>query len=165
MKNVIDSNTAIKKDITSIFDLLYIVNEFKKTPKILSESFFDKSYFLNIISRESIFDCYVMELILLKSNLNAFFSSKVTIENLTGFQRTYKNNLIRHASNAVSNLKIMFHTKLLRSGIDKIFDSSTSVKALIEQGTRYGDNYISINGQLHKSFLLNQIVRHGREFF
>ncbi len=165
MKNVINPNIAINKDITTIFDLVYIVNEFKRSPGILSDTFFDESYFLSIVSRDSIFDCYVMELILLRSNLCIVFSSKVTIKSLVGFPSTYKDSLLSMASNAASNLKKMFHTKLLRSKIDKIFDSSTRVNVLIEQGTTFGNNYISINGQLHKSFLLNQIVRHGRRFF
>ncbi len=165
MKNVINTNTVIYKDITNIFGLLNILNEFKRNPGTLNDAFFNKSHFLDIVSRDSIYDCYVVELALLRSNLRIDFNGEVTISHLSGLTSLYKDNILSRFSIAATKLSGMFYARLLRSNKDKIFDSSTDVKVLIQQGTTIGDNCISINGEIHKSFLLNQIVLHGRRFF
>lgn len=141
------------------------MNEFKKNPVILDEIFFDKSYFLDIVANDSIFDCFVLETVLLKSNLQIIFSSNVTISHLNHDQNKNRYELFIRVYKTLLNRKMNIILKYLLFNKDKSFDSSTSVKTLILQGTIYGDNYIRINDQLHKSLLLNQFVRHGRKLF
>lgn len=160
-------NHSDLKDIqlSNIYGFLKVLNVYKKNPLIVDRFAIEKFDFFKMVADDSVLDCFIIENILRKSNLQIIFSDKVRIQNYNPYRPYYSriNFLGTFLKNYIITLKLNWIQWPFTRKKVKIFDNSTTVIQLVNNGLTHGDNCILIDGVLKKSFLLNHIVREGKK--
>lgn len=163
---IIPVNNNLKPDeidFQNIYSLIEILNIYKSFPAVIESLVIRQEIFFVNSFNNTLVDCLTIENLFTSHNLKLSFNKMDTIEIesdqfLSGNINFNRNNLIN------SVFKSKFSKLKLNNKMYNYFPLETSVRTLIEDGLKSGNNFFILNDVVQKSRLINDIIIHGKSF-